>query len=111
MGSVPDGLGLVVGGRIENLQGATPTKQRDAGRCQPVRLAVGPAAFIRMGSPIGALALRHGSKGIQPDSERRDMERDAKILGNCIIVPPRVSPLFPSDAQAPRGPLGPASRA
>jgi len=66
-----------------------PTKQGDARKCHPVRFAVGPAGFIRMGSPIGAL-----------DSGRRAIERGMKALGNCIIVPPRVSPLLPSDAQS-----------
>jgi hypothetical protein len=93
MGSVPGGLGLVVGGRIENLQGATPTKQRDAGKCHAVRLATGWAGFIRMGSPIDALGPATGW-GIRPNSERRAMERGVKILGNCIIVPPRVSSLI-----------------
>jgi hypothetical protein len=104
MGWLPDGLGLVVGGRIENLQDATPTKQRDAGKCHPVRLAVGPAAFIRMGSPIGAWPrdmVRRASTWI-PSAETWNVMR--RFWGNGIIVPPRVSPLLSSDAQAPWGP-------
>jgi hypothetical protein len=66
-----------------------PTKPRDARQCHPVRFAVGPAGFIRIGSPIGCAV-----RGIPLDSERRAMERGVKVLRNCIIVPPRVSPLI-----------------
>ena len=106
MGSAPLGLGLVAGARIQNLQGATPTKQRDAGTCHPVRLTLGPAGFIRMGCRIDAPASRQGSSGIRPNSERRAMERGVKILANCIIVPPRVSSLVAFWCAELSAPLG-----
>lgn len=96
IGRADDGFGswrLGLGCRGSHLQGATPTKQRDAGKCHPARLAIRGGGFIRMGSPIDALASRQGSRRIRPNSERRAMERGVKILGNCIIVPPRVSSL------------------